>query len=65
MVDEVVGDFVFSGLAEEDAGGLPVDLADVVDVVFGDGVLFVYVFGAWAVAAEEDASAAHVFYVVS
>ena len=64
MVDEVVRDAVFAALPEEDAGAVGVDFADVVDVVVEDEVVVGEVFGAGAVAGDEDASGAEVLEVV-
>lgn len=64
VVDEVVDDAIFAALPKEDAGGVGLDFSNVVDVVILDEVVMTKVFGARAVARDENASAAEVLDVI-
>ena len=60
VADSVVGDFVVATLCDEDRGRVQQQFANVVDVVVVDDVVFIYVFRAWAITTEHNASTAQV-----
>ena len=59
-MDEVFGNPVLSALPDKDGRAVPFDLADVMDMIVGESVVFVGVLGAGAVASENHGRAAEV-----
>ena len=45
IFDRVVSDFVVTALSHKDPAGMPIKLTNVMDVIVGDNVVFVFVFG--------------------
>ena len=50
IFDRVVSNFVVAALSHKDAAGMPIKLADVMNIVVGDNVVFVLVFGPRSIA---------------
>ena len=65
VVDQIVRHAVLAALPNHDAGGMKIDLANVVDVVVENQIVAIDVLGSRAVAAQQDASAAQVLNMVA
>ena len=50
IFDRVMSDFIVAALSHKNTAGMPIKLANVMDVIVGDNVVFVFVFGPRSIA---------------